>query len=336
MKYRLIIFLLFLTVSNGLFGQNDSSLVKWLPVEEAFLKNTQQPKPLLIDFYTDWCGWCKTMMRTTYSDPNIAQYINNYFHPVKFNAEGKDTVSFLGKTYVPTGPGPRVTHPFAAKLLNNQLMYPSTVFLNAFDAEKNEFRLNMNAQGYLDSKKIQPVLVYTVENAFRNAGPDDFRKQFEIAFSDTSRIALAKNVFNTDLKQIADTGRKSLVFINTDWCNSCKVMKHAVFTDSIVYPLLTKNYRVIDFNPEYKEPLQFTGKEFVRNADAPFHSLALTLMRNQFAMPTMVILDEENRILDAIPFFITPETAKDILNYYAGSIYKSMTWKDYRESLPRN
>jgi thioredoxin-related protein len=215
-------------------------------------------------------------------------------------------------------------------------MYPSTVFLHAFDSAKNEFRLNMNAQGYLDSKKIQPVLVYTVENAFRNTGPDDFRKQFEIAFGDTIRIALSRNVFNTDVKQIADIGRKTVVFINTDWCNSCKVMKQAVFTDSAVYSLLTQQFRVIDFNPEFSHPIQFEGKEYIRNTNAPFHSLALTLMRNQFALPTLVILDEANQILDAIPFFITPEAAKDILNYYAGTIYKSMTWKAYRESLSRN
>src|ERR1700756_3443668 len=71
-------------------------LVKWLTFKEAQEEMKKQPKPLLIDIYTDWCGWCKHMVKTTYSDPNLAGYINTYFYPVQFNAETHDTIEYNG------------------------------------------------------------------------------------------------------------------------------------------------------------------------------------------------------------------------------------------------
>ena len=68
------------------------SLVKWMTFKEAFEANKKTPKPFLIDVYTDWCGWCKRMMATTYSNPAIAAYVNQNFYPVKFNAETKDSI----------------------------------------------------------------------------------------------------------------------------------------------------------------------------------------------------------------------------------------------------
>jgi hypothetical protein len=39
--------------------------------------------------------------------PGLAQYINAYFYPAKFDAEGKDTLEYLGKKYGPSSAAPR-------------------------------------------------------------------------------------------------------------------------------------------------------------------------------------------------------------------------------------
>src|SRR4051812_13405847 len=77
----------------------EGSLVKWMDFKEAFEKNSKVPKPFIIDIYTDWCGWCKHMMKTTYAVPELANYINSNFYPVKFNAETHDTIEFLGEKF---------------------------------------------------------------------------------------------------------------------------------------------------------------------------------------------------------------------------------------------
>lgn len=74
--------------------------INWLKFEEAIAANEQNPKMILVDVYTDWCGWCKKMDKETFTDPAVIAHINQNFYAVKMNAEdSKRTFEFMGKTY---------------------------------------------------------------------------------------------------------------------------------------------------------------------------------------------------------------------------------------------
>lgn len=87
-----------LTLSTSLIAQH-SGPVQWLSIDEAYKKYEENPKPIFIDVYTDWCGWCKRMDATTFQDMEIANYLNTYFYPVKLDAETKEKINFKGRVY---------------------------------------------------------------------------------------------------------------------------------------------------------------------------------------------------------------------------------------------
>lgn len=73
--------------------------VKWLTWEEAVKMNKANPKKILVDVYTSWCGPCKMMDRMTFADAGVADYVNTNFYPVKFNAESPGKMNYKGKEY---------------------------------------------------------------------------------------------------------------------------------------------------------------------------------------------------------------------------------------------
>ena len=112
------------------FGQDAATTVNWLTFEEAVERSKTEKRKIFIDVYTDWCGWCKVMDKNTFQTAAVAKVLNEKYYPVKFNAEQREDVLFKGTTFKFIEYGNRGTHQLAAALLNNQLSYPSVVFLN--------------------------------------------------------------------------------------------------------------------------------------------------------------------------------------------------------------
>ncbi len=135
--------------------------IKWVSIEEAAKLAEKDGKKILIDVYTDWCGWCKKMDQSTYSNAKNISYINQHFHAVKFDAEQKDPVIINNKTYSFVPQGRRGYHELAAKLLKGRMSYPTTTFLNA------DFSPLYNVPGYIDAKKMNTILSFTHEEAYK-------------------------------------------------------------------------------------------------------------------------------------------------------------------------
>ncbi len=156
----------------GSTAQDSSSKVKWYTFEEAVKLTKEHPKKLFIDVYTDWCGWCKRMDQNTFTDPVIANYLNTYFYPVKFNAESTKPIEFAGKTFVNEGNGNRSPHQLAIALLQGRMSYPSIAYMN------EDLQLLTAVAGYLEPKGIEPILNYFATNKYKQESWEDFQKSF--------------------------------------------------------------------------------------------------------------------------------------------------------------
>src|SRR5665647_2088043 len=128
--FFIITILFFISVS---FIPLKKEKVQWLTVAALQAAYNKNPKPILVDVYTRWCGWCKVMDKETYSNDKVAAYINEKYYAVKFDAESKDSVVWNGKKY--GYDAENKVNDMAVYLLNGQMSYPSTVFLSSPDAK---------------------------------------------------------------------------------------------------------------------------------------------------------------------------------------------------------
>lgn len=142
-------------------------------MQEALELNKTNPKKFFIDVYTDWCHYCKLMDQNTFSDTSVAKYLNQHYYPVKFNAEGKDTIRFADRIFVNPNSGGRSPHDFAVALLQGKLSYPSVAFLN------EQSQMLTVVPGYRTPDQVGPILVFLAEDHYKTISFDDFMKTYK-------------------------------------------------------------------------------------------------------------------------------------------------------------
>jgi len=72
--------------------------VTWYNFTDGYNKAVKEGKIILIDAYTDWCGWCKVMDKKTYTDAGVIEVLNRNFVCVKLNPEQNVEYTFGDKT----------------------------------------------------------------------------------------------------------------------------------------------------------------------------------------------------------------------------------------------
>ncbi len=149
----------------------DNNEIHWLTLDEVQVAMKKEPRKVWIDVYTDWCGWCKRMDKTTFSNPNVIKYMNEHFYAVKLDAEQKGDIRFMGKMFN-ANPADR-THPFAAQLLQGQMSYPTTVIM------QENFQTPQPIPGYQDVKTVEMIMKYFGEGYFTKTPWQEYQSSFK-------------------------------------------------------------------------------------------------------------------------------------------------------------
>lgn len=158
------------TMSNHLTAQNR---IKWNTWEEVLEKSKKEKKKIFIDIYTDWCGWCKKLDKTTFSEDDIAKYINTNYYAIKFNAEMDTPVQLKGKEYKFINNGSRGYHELAVELLQGRMSYPSMVFLD------EDFNMIQAIPGFQDVPTFEMIITYFGSNNHKSVPWNKYMQTFQ-------------------------------------------------------------------------------------------------------------------------------------------------------------
>lgn len=135
--------------------------VNWISWEEAQVKNQSEPRKIIVDVYTQWCGWCKKMDKATFQHPEISSYINKNYYAVKFDAETKTDINFNNKVYKFVRQGTGGYHALAAEILFGKFSYPTIVFLD------EKLNVIQPIPGYQEPGSLDRIMKYFAEDFYK-------------------------------------------------------------------------------------------------------------------------------------------------------------------------
>ena len=188
---KILVFTLLLTLIWSCKEESKQTEINWMTFEEAVAAQKENPKKIMIDAYTNWCGPCKMLDKQTFNNPDLVAYVNENYYAVKFNAEGNETIKFKGKTYENPNYDPAKAEKRNAQ---HQLAgffrveaYPTILFLD----EKADVLTPL--KGFYSPEQLEIYLNLFATNAYKTIQtPEEWTKYLEDF----------KNVFKVETEEV--------------------------------------------------------------------------------------------------------------------------------------
>lgn len=131
------------------------------------------------------------------------------------------------------------------------------------------------------------------------------------------------------------TPKKIFVDVYTEWCGWCKVMDNRTFSDSAVVSTLNKYYYTAKLDAESKETYKFSGYTFEYDAKSRANQLAIALLQGQMSYPSILFLDENNKLITVVPGYQKPEDLRPILLYLGQDLHKTTSYEDFLKTYKK-
>lgn len=150
-----------------------ASVVNWMSINDVESAMKKEKRKVMVDLYTDWCGWCKRMDKATFQNPEIAKQLNAKFYAVKFDAEDQNTISFKGADHKFVPAGRKGYNQLAHKFANGKMSYPTIAFL-----DEDLQRIN-SYPGFKNAQQFDPLLRFIDGDHYKSKSLSEFAQGFK-------------------------------------------------------------------------------------------------------------------------------------------------------------
>jgi len=131
--------------------------VNWMTFSEVEEAMKKEKRKVFVDLYTDWCGWCKVLDKATFADKRVADYMNENYYAIKFDAQDPKDIVLGGKKYSNPNFNPdlpkrarNATHQLAVKYGTGK--FPTVAFLD------EKLKLIKAVPGFKGADQFLPLL----------------------------------------------------------------------------------------------------------------------------------------------------------------------------------
>ncbi len=322
-KIIVSILTVFMAVALAL-AQSDS--VKWQTFDRVRKEFYSKQKPILIYLYEQGDDSCRMMEQKTFSNSEVARYINVLFYPIKLNATTHDTITFFNGDKFIHQPGKKY-HDLIYTFLKDSIHFPALVVFDKF-ANGRVF------YGFKDRDHIFPILVYYAEEVYLSTKYEDWLPLYYKTYPPGVPQVISRLYIHwvspSDLdKKMSIKPKKIFIDVYDRYKVSATIMRLQAYNNPVIANYLNTHFYPVTVEARSKDTIVFNGQTYTPSNIYPYHNLAIKLLGGKMWFPSFLVLDTNYRILDLERAFLTPGDFYKIITYFGDDWYKKMTFEQY-------
>lgn len=151
----------------------------------------------------------------------------------------------------------------------------------------------------------------------------------------TSHTSINWLTWDEAMRKNAQSPRKIMVELYTDWCTWCVKMDKSTFKDPAIVQYVNENFYAVKFNAETRKDVYFKGQKFsyIQDGNKGYNLFSLYLTRGKLTYPSIVFLDETVNNPQPIKGFQSITTMDRVLQFFGEDFYKKMDWSLFNQSF---
>ena len=162
-----ISFYMLMFIFAGCGGNDSSSGTKVeaaqvsLNLQQAQELAKKESKKVILDVYTDWCGYCRRMISEVYPSDEVQSVVGDYYYVVRVNAESSKEIWFNGKKYTEQS----LARSFGVS------SFPTTVFVGS-----DGVAIGVQP-GFMEAPIFSKLLEFVGSDAYKTMSFDEFESR---------------------------------------------------------------------------------------------------------------------------------------------------------------
>lgn len=218
MKKLVLAFLLTSFFTGNIFAQTRSVNFEHGTFSEGLAKAKAANKPIFFDAYTTWCGPCKYMSNTVFTQDKVADFFNSNFINLKFDMEKEEGIELAKKfgvkaypTFLVLDTAGNVVHKIVGGSDADEFIEKVKVALNPATSLAGQ-------QAAYQAGNREPVFVNAYLNTLKDAYMDDVAQDVAIAYLRSLKESdrTSKETWSIYDNFINDPSSKEFVYILTN------------------------------------------------------------------------------------------------------------------------
>jgi thioredoxin-related protein len=300
--------------------------IQWQSFSQTRTLLKKKIKPILIFAYSKNDTLSKKMYKT-FDIPEVANYINALFYPIRIDVRTKDTITFFnGEKFVHIKG--KKYHDLVEKLFVDSVSTPAIIMFGK-NAQGRVF------YGFKNRDSIFPILIYYAEDVYLTTKYKDWEKIYFKAYPPGVRQVITHlNIHWLQMNEMLEKRQKQKKKIFIDIYNNYNVaqtvMRLRVYNNPRIAHYLNSKFYPVSLLLTSKEEFEIKGVKY-KNTGNPlnYNQFAIAVLNGKMRFPAFVILDENLNLLDRIQVFMTDKELEPILHYFGDDKYKTMTYKAF-------